>query len=138
MAALLRLCTSPLTRPPRASPRLVLDRETNKPKGYGFCEFRDAETAASAIRNLNNHPINGRQLLVDSADNDTKPNKGGGYTHPNFRRGRDDLLKRAIEHPTNRAKVIRHIQDCDDAGDPPEADRRPTFFRVRGKPQRKK
>ena len=72
------VCTSPLTRPPRASPRLVLDRETNKPKGYGFCEFRDAETAASAIRNLNNHPINGRQLRVDSADNDTKPSKGGG------------------------------------------------------------
>ena len=56
----------------------MLDRETNKPKGYGFCEFRDAETAASAIRNLNNHPINGRQLRVDSADNDTKPSKGGG------------------------------------------------------------
>jgi hypothetical protein len=30
--------------------------------GYGFCEFRDNETAQSAIRNLNNTEINGRQV----------------------------------------------------------------------------
>jgi cleavage stimulation factor subunit 2 len=31
--------------------RLVFDRDTGKPKGYGFCEYRDAETALSAMRN---------------------------------------------------------------------------------------
>ena len=54
--------------------RIVVDRDTGKPKGYGFCEYRDPETAASAMRNLNNHPIKGRQLRVDNADNDAKPN----------------------------------------------------------------
>ena len=54
--------------------RIVVDRDTGKPKGYGFCEYRDPETAASAMRNLNNHPIKGRQLRVDNADNDAKSN----------------------------------------------------------------
>ncbi|KHN74586.1 Cleavage stimulation factor subunit 2 [Toxocara canis] len=47
--------------------RLVHDRETGKPKGYGFCEYNDPQTAESAIRNLNGYELNGRQLRVDSA-----------------------------------------------------------------------
>ena len=47
--------------------RLVFDRETGKPKGYGFCEYKDQETALSAIRNLNGYELNGRALRVDSA-----------------------------------------------------------------------
>jgi RNA recognition motif-containing protein len=54
--------------------RLVLDRETGKPKGYGFCKFRDEETALSARRNLQGYEIKGRQLRVDFAENE----KGGG------------------------------------------------------------
>ncbi|KAJ3319489.1 hypothetical protein HDV06_006299 [Boothiomyces sp. JEL0866] len=50
--------------------RFVFDKETGKPKGFGFCTFQDAETAASAIRNLNKYDINGRQLKVAYADND--------------------------------------------------------------------
>lgn len=50
--------------------RLVLDRETGKPKGYGFCEYKDEETALSARRNLQGYEINGRQLRVDFAEND--------------------------------------------------------------------
>lgn len=47
--------------------RLVFDRETGKPKGYGFCEYRDQETALSAMRNLNGYEIGGRNLRVDNA-----------------------------------------------------------------------
>ena len=47
--------------------RLVYDRETGKPKGYGFCEYNDTETAQSALRNLNNHDFNGRPLRVGVA-----------------------------------------------------------------------
>jgi cleavage stimulation factor subunit 2 len=54
-------------------PRLVLDSETGKPKGYGFCEFRDEETALSALRNLQGYEVNGRQHRVDFAENE----KGG-------------------------------------------------------------
>ncbi|CAG9764555.1 unnamed protein product [Ceutorhynchus assimilis] len=47
--------------------KLVFDRETGKPKGYGFCEYRDQETALSAMRNLNSYEIGGRNLRVDNA-----------------------------------------------------------------------
>ncbi|XP_042519520.1 cleavage stimulating factor 64-like isoform X3 [Macadamia integrifolia] len=55
---------------PVVSFRLVIDRETGKPKGYGFCEYKDEETALSARRNLQGYAINGRQLRVDFAEND--------------------------------------------------------------------
>ncbi|XP_062099556.1 cleavage stimulating factor 64 isoform X3 [Humulus lupulus] len=54
---------------PVVSFRLVIDRETGKPKGYGFCEYKDEETALSARRNLQGYEINGRQLRVDFAEN---------------------------------------------------------------------
>ena len=45
----------------------MYDRETGKPKGYGFCEYRDQETALCAMRNLNGFEIAGRTLRVDNA-----------------------------------------------------------------------
>ncbi|KAF8731007.1 hypothetical protein HU200_016887 [Digitaria exilis] len=54
---------------PVVSFRLVIDKETGKPKGYGFCEYKDEETALSARRNLQGYEINGRQLRVDFAEN---------------------------------------------------------------------
>lgn len=50
--------------------RIVLDENTGKSKGYGFCEYRDAETAASALRNLKDIDYNGRQLRINFAEND--------------------------------------------------------------------
>ncbi|KAL7295268.1 hypothetical protein TKK_0011405 [Trichogramma kaykai] len=52
---------------PVLSFKLVFDRETGKPKGYGFCEYKDQETALSAMRNLNGYEISGRTLRVDNA-----------------------------------------------------------------------
>nr|CAD7594585.1 unnamed protein product [Timema genevievae] len=52
---------------PVLSFKLVYDRETGKPKGYGFCEYKDQETALSAMRNLNGYEIGGRTLRVDNA-----------------------------------------------------------------------
>ncbi|KAI0080420.1 hypothetical protein K474DRAFT_1689233 [Panus rudis PR-1116 ss-1] len=50
--------------------RLVYDRDTGKPKGYGFCEFADHDTALSAVRNLNGQDVGGRPLRIDLADSD--------------------------------------------------------------------
>jgi RNA recognition motif-containing protein len=50
--------------------RIVFDEKTGKSKGYGFCEYRDAEIAASALRNLKDIDYNGRQLRINFAEND--------------------------------------------------------------------
>lgn len=53
--------------------RLVFDHATGKPKGFGFCEYRDADTAASALRNLQGVEVGGRGLRLDFADTDDAP-----------------------------------------------------------------
>ena len=49
---------------PVQSFRLVCDRDTGDPKGYGFCEYKDAETAHSATRSMNNYKLFGQWLYV--------------------------------------------------------------------------
>lgn len=76
---------------PVLSFKLVYDRESGKPKGYGFCEYRDAETASSAMRNLNGYELSGRNLRVDTATNERfreeiknlqMPPSGGSFETP--------------------------------------------------------
>lgn len=44
--------------------RVVLDKETQRSKGFAFVEFSDAATALSAIRNLDGNELNGRKIRV--------------------------------------------------------------------------
>ena len=53
--------------------RLKLDKDSAQPKGYGFCEYKDQDLAASALRNLNKYDLNRRELKVDLASD----NKNG-------------------------------------------------------------
>ncbi|TPX32836.1 hypothetical protein SmJEL517_g04144 [Synchytrium microbalum] len=57
--------------------RLLFDRDTNKPKGFGFCQYLDSETAASAVRNLNGYEVGGRKLRVDFADSEKEMEVAG-------------------------------------------------------------
>jgi cold-inducible RNA-binding protein len=58
---------------------LPTDRETGRPRGFGFVEMSQAD-AARAIQNLNGHDMNGRQLRVNEAQD--KPRTGGGGGRP--------------------------------------------------------
>ncbi|KAF5547808.1 hypothetical protein H9Q69_005974 [Fusarium xylarioides] len=59
--------------------RLVYDPETGRPKGFGFADYPDTDSASSAVRNLNDFEIMGRKLRVDfsndqkSSDDDKDP-----------------------------------------------------------------
>jgi len=48
--------------------RLVFDPNTNRPKGFGFCQFADEEGAQKAISSLNGAEFNGRVLRVSWAN----------------------------------------------------------------------
>ncbi len=60
---------------------LPTDRETGRPRGFGFVEMSQAD-AARAIQSLNGFSMNGRPLRVNEAQ-DNKPRGprpgGGGY-----------------------------------------------------------
>ncbi len=52
---------------------LITDRETGRPRGFGFVEM-DAAGADKAIKALDNKDFNGRTLKV----NEAKPRSNGG------------------------------------------------------------
>lgn len=50
-----------------SSAKVIIDRETNRSKGFGFVEFDDDEAAKTAIAKLNNSEMNGRTIVVNEA-----------------------------------------------------------------------
>ena len=52
--------------------RLMTNPDTGKPKGFGFADYADADSAASAVRNLNDYEVNGRKIRVDWPHNNEK------------------------------------------------------------------
>jgi RNA recognition motif-containing protein len=60
------------------SAQVIMDRETNRSKGFGFVEMSNAQEAEAAIAALNGQENGGRALKV----NEAKPKEersGGGY-----------------------------------------------------------
>jgi len=58
--------------------RLVTDRETGRPRGFGFVEMASSEEADGAIRQLNGYSLGGRPLTVNEARERTGAGGGGG------------------------------------------------------------
>ena len=58
---------------------LPTDRDTGRPRGFGFVEMSQAD-AARAIQSLNGQDMGGRPLRVNEAQD--KPRTGGGGGRP--------------------------------------------------------
>jgi cold-inducible RNA-binding protein len=57
--------------------KLVTDRDTGRPRGFGFIEMGSSEEADSAIRELNGQDFGGRALTVNEARERTGGGGGG-------------------------------------------------------------
>ncbi len=60
------------------STRVVTDRETGRPRGFGFVEMSSKEEADKAIAMFNNYNMNGRAIAVNEARPRENTAGGGG------------------------------------------------------------
>jgi RNA recognition motif-containing protein len=64
---------------------LISDRDTGRPRGFGFIEMSTAD-AATAMQALNGKDFEGRALKVNEAQSRERGNGGGGGGGGGFRR----------------------------------------------------
>jgi RNA recognition motif-containing protein len=57
---------------------LIEDRDTGRPRGFGFVEMADDSAADSAINALNGTELGGRTLNINEARPRTDSRSGGG------------------------------------------------------------
>jgi RNA recognition motif-containing protein len=58
---------------------LITDRDTGRPKGFGFVEMNTEEGSAAAIQQFNGYMLDGRTLTVNEArPREDRPRSGGG------------------------------------------------------------
>jgi cold-inducible RNA-binding protein len=58
------------------SAQVIIDRDTNRSKGFGFVEMDTDAQAQAAIQGLNDHEHDGRRLTVNEAK--PREERGGG------------------------------------------------------------
>ena len=58
------------------SAQIIVDRDTNRSKGFGFVEMGSDEEAQAAISAMNGQQVGGRALTVNEAK--PRENRGGG------------------------------------------------------------
>ncbi len=59
--------------------KLVTERETGRPRGFGFVEMGSTQDADGAIRDLNGRDFGGRALTVNEAKERSSGGGGGGF-----------------------------------------------------------
>ena len=58
--------------------KMITDRDTGRPRGFGFVEMQNTEDASSAVASLNGFTMDGRPLTVNEA-RERSSSGGGGY-----------------------------------------------------------
>ena len=62
-----------------SSAQIIIDRDTNRSRGFGFVEMANDEEAQRAIGELNGQMYKGRALTVNEAKpREPRPARGGG------------------------------------------------------------
>lgn len=73
------------------SAKVMMERDTDRSKGFGFVEMGSADEARAAIQGLNGQSMGGRNLVVNEARpmEPRPPRSGGGFggAHGGGRRG---------------------------------------------------
>jgi len=77
-----------------SSLRIVYDKDTKQPKGYGFCDYTDPAIAQDALKYLQDVELRGRRLRLTQADHalrahDGMPATGASGDKP-YREARED------------------------------------------------
>lgn len=63
-----------------ASVAVIIDRATNRSKGFGFIEMTDLKSAQTAIKELDNKEVDGRAIAVSAAkEREDRPRTNSGY-----------------------------------------------------------
>jgi RNA recognition motif-containing protein len=70
-----------------ASAKIVMDKFTQRSKGFGFVEMRDDAQAQAAIAQLNGSEVDGRNLVVNESRPKEEGAGGGGFKKRSFGNG---------------------------------------------------
>jgi RNA recognition motif-containing protein len=62
-----------------SSAKIVMDKLTNRSRGFGFVEMTDSASAKQAINALNGYNFQGKELNVNEARPKTDSPRGGGF-----------------------------------------------------------
>lgn len=74
-----------------ATATVIVDRDSNRSKGFGFVEMSSDEEAKAAIDQLNGKELDGRAVNVSEArPREERPRGGGSFGSGGFNRGGGD------------------------------------------------
>ena len=63
------------------SAKVILDRDTQRSKGFGFVEMSTEDEAQAAIKQLNGKDVGGRSIVVNEARSPEERGGGGGHSY---------------------------------------------------------
>ena len=61
-----------------SSVKVIKDRFTGEPRGFGFIEMPEQEEAKTAMESLNGNELKGKSIIVNEARSRTDKRRGGG------------------------------------------------------------